>query len=74
MQDQIMELLIEKDDVSWQSILNELVRTEKMDPWDIDVSHLTHKYIETVKNLKKADFRLSGKVLLAAAMFLKIKL
>lgn len=73
MQDEILEMLVEKDDVSWQSILNELVRSEKMNPWDVDVSALSQKYLETVVKLKKMDFRISGKVLLAAALLLKFK-
>jgi segregation and condensation protein A len=49
------------------------VRTEQVDPWDIDISLLSQKYIEVVKKLHEFDFRLSGKVLLAAAILLHIK-
>lgn len=73
MQEEILKMLIEKDDFSWQSILHELVRSEKMDPWDVDVSLLTQKYIDVLRNLQKMDFRVSGKVLLAAAILLKFK-
>ncbi len=72
-QDQIFNMLMDKDDVSWQSILLDLVRTEKMDPWDIDVSQLSRKYLDMIKKLKELDFRLTGKVVLAAALLLKIK-
>ncbi|HLC19474.1 MAG TPA: segregation/condensation protein A [Candidatus Nanoarchaeia archaeon] len=68
-----IQLLLEKDDVTWKQILYDLVRNEQMNPWDIDVSVLSQKYIETIKNLKQHDFRISGKVLLAAAILLKIK-
>ncbi len=71
--EQIFELLFEKDEVTWQSIMQELVKSEDMNPWDVNVSELTKKYIETIKKLKELDFRLSGKVLLAAAILLKIK-
>ncbi len=73
MQEEILKMLIEKDDVSWQSILHELVRTERMNPWDVDVSMLTQKYIDVISKLQKMDFRISGKVLLAAAILLKFK-
>ncbi len=69
----IMKLLLEKDDVSWQQIIYELVRSEQMDPWDIDVSLLTKKYIEMLQKLKEMNFRISGKIVLAAAILLKIK-
>lgn len=70
---QIYEMLVDKDEISWQSLLNELIRTEQMDPWDIDVSLLTQHYINAIKTLKEHDFKISGKVLLAAAILLKIK-
>ena len=73
MQDQIFELLFEKDDITWQTILYDLVRSEKMNPWDIDISLLSNKYLYMVKTLKKLDFKVSGKVILAAAILLKLK-
>ncbi|MBW2980161.1 segregation/condensation protein A [Candidatus Woesearchaeota archaeon] len=71
--EQVFELLFNKDEITWQSILYDLVRTEQMDPWDVDVSQLTKRYLEMVKKLKETDFRISGKVLLAAAILLKMK-
>jgi segregation and condensation protein A len=73
MQDRIFKLVFEEDEVTWQSILYDLVRKEQMNPWDIDVSLLAQKYIEMLRKLQKTDFRISGKVLLAAAILLKIK-
>lgn len=72
-QQKIFDLLLDKDDITWQSIIYELIRTEQMNPWDIDISLLTNRYINIIKQLKKMDFRISGKVLLAAAILLKIK-
>ena len=72
--DRIFSILLSKaDEVTWQSIIYELVKTEQMDPWDIDVSVLTQKYIDMLRGLKEHDFRVSGKVLLAAAILLKMK-
>jgi segregation and condensation protein A len=71
--EKIFEILFEKDEVTWQSILYDLVKTEQMDAWDVDISLLTLKYIETVRKLKEMDLRISGKVLLAAAILLRIK-
>ena len=73
MQEKIFELLVNNDDIQWQTILYDLVKTEQMDPWDVNISTLTHKYIEIIKMLKEANLRLSGKVLLASAILLKIK-
>ena len=72
--DRIFSILFSKtDEITWQSIVYKLVKSEQMDPWDIDVSILTQKYIDMLRTLKEHDFRVSGKVLLAAAILLKIK-
>ena len=72
--DRIFNIIFSKaDEVTWQNIIFELVKTEQMDPWDIDVSILTQKYIDMLRSLKEHDFRISGKVLLAVAILLKMK-
>jgi segregation and condensation protein A len=71
--DKIHEILFNKDDVTWQTIIYELIKSEEIDPWDINISLLTQKYIEVIKNFKKFDFNISGKALLAAAILLRIK-
>ncbi|MBT7706313.1 segregation/condensation protein A [archaeon] len=73
MQDQILDMLLKEDEITWQTILFDLIKTEKMSPWDIDISLLTHRYIEIVKKLQEINFSLSGKVILAASLLLKIK-
>ena len=73
MQDKIFEMLFDKDEITWQTILYDLVREEKMNPWDVDISLLTQKYLKMLKKFKEMDFRLSGKIVLAAAILLKIK-
>lgn len=70
---EILTLLLEKDDLSWKTILYDLVTGEQMNPWDVDISRLTQKYIEAIKAMQAMDFRISGKILLAAAILLKIK-
>lgn len=72
--ERIFSIIFSKsDEITWQSIIYELVRSEEMDPWDIDVSILSQKYIDMLRSLKEHDFRVSGKVLLAAAILLKMK-
>lgn len=72
MQEQIYQL-IEQNEITWKSLLLDLVRNEHMDPWDVDISLLTQKYIQKASELKQTDLILSGKVLLAAALLLKLK-
>lgn len=73
MHNKIFEILFSNDDITWQSVLLELVKSEGMNPWDIDVSVLAQRYIEMLQTLKKLDFNITGKVVLAAALLLKVK-
>ncbi len=72
-QHKIFDMLMAQDELSWQNILRDLVKTEQMDPWDVDIKLLCDKFIETVKSFEKTNFNVSGKVLLAAAILLKMK-
>ena len=73
MHEQIYNMLIQKDEITWQSILLDLIKSEQMNPWDIDISLLSQKYLETVRNMQEANFFISGKILIACALLLKIK-
>ena len=58
----------------WQTIIYELINSEQLDPWDIDIITLTNKYFEKILALEQdPDFYSSSKVILAAALLLKIK-
>jgi len=57
----------------WQAIIYDLIHTEQLDPWDIDLVRLTAKYFEKIAEMEETDFYDSSKVLLAAALLLRIK-
>ncbi len=65
--------LITGEEVSWQAIIYDLIKTEQLDPWDIDISVLAERYIEIIKQLEEANFFVSSKVLLACALLLRLK-
>lgn len=71
-QDQIHDLLFNRE-VGWQEIIYDLINTEQLDPWNINILLLSDKYLEKVRAFEEADFFVSGKVLLAAALLLRIK-
>ena len=73
MQDQIYELLTKRDEVTWQSIIYELIKSEELDPWNINISLLAHRYLEAVRGLQGHNFFISGKVLLASSILLRMK-
>ena len=72
--DKIFEVIYsDKDEVMWKKILFDLVSADHMDPWNIDINLLSNRYIEKIRTLQKHDFRISGKVVLTAAILLKLK-
>ncbi|MBU3923719.1 MAG: segregation/condensation protein A [Nanoarchaeota archaeon] len=65
--------LITGEELSWQTIIYDLIKTEQLDPWDIDLGTLADKYIETIQQLEDSDFFISSKVLLACSLLLRLK-
>ncbi len=71
--EQLYEMLTNGREISWQAIIHDLINTEQLDPWNIDLILLANKYLEKIKELEEADFFISSKVLLAASLLLRIK-
>ena len=71
-QEQIHDILFSRE-IGWQEIIYDLINTEQLDPWDVDIIILTNGYLKKVQNLEEADFFVSSKVLLAASLLLRIK-
>ncbi|MEM1988818.1 MAG: segregation/condensation protein A [Candidatus Woesearchaeota archaeon] len=71
--DKIVQIILDNQNIDWQQVLFEVVKEENMNPWDIDIVLLTKRFIEIIKKLKEMDFNLSGKMILAAVLLLKMK-
>jgi segregation and condensation protein A len=71
-QDQFFDL-ITREELGWQAIIYDLIKTEQLDPWDIDIGVLADKYVEIIQQLEEADFFVSSKVLLACSLLLRLK-
>jgi segregation and condensation protein A len=69
----IFDMLFKEDEISWQSMIYSLIEEENMDPWDINVSVIAKRFLQSLRKLKDMDFRISGKVILASAILLRIK-
>lgn len=69
---QVFNILTGKDP-SWQGIIYELINSEQLDPWDIDITMLCRGYFEKIKEMEESDFFVSSKILLAASLLLRIK-
>lgn len=71
-QNQVHDLLFNRE-LGWQELIYDLINTEQLDPWNVNIIVLTDKYLEKINNLDETDFFVSSKVLLAAALLLRIK-
>jgi segregation and condensation protein A len=54
-------------------ILVQLAQTGQIDPWNLDLTAVADKYLQTVQQLKQSDLRLTGKTLLFLAILLRMK-
>ncbi|MFA6022643.1 MAG: segregation/condensation protein A [Candidatus Pacearchaeota archaeon] len=59
--------------LSWQEIIYDLINSEQLDPWDIDLVLLSQKYMEKIRELEEANFTISSKVLIVSSLLLRIK-
>jgi segregation and condensation protein A len=71
-QEEIHDLLFNRE-IEWQDIIYDLINTEQLDPWDIDLIILTERYFKKIEELEEGEFFISSKVLLAASFLLRIK-
>ncbi len=71
-QEEIQDLLFSRE-IEWQDIIYDLINTEQLNPWDIDLVVLTEKYFQRIHEMEERDFFVSSKVLLAASFLLRIK-
>ena len=71
-QNQLYDILTSKEP-TWQAIIYELIQTEQLDPWDVDITLLAGRYLEKIRELEDDNFFVSSKVLLAASLLLRIK-
>ena len=57
----------------WKSILLDLVKKERMDPWNIDLVDLTQKYLDRVRKMQENNLYVPANALLACAILLNMK-
>src|SRR3989344_91024 len=71
-QQQVHDLLMGRE-ISWQEIIYDLINTEQLDPWDINIVILSDGYLTKIQKIEETDFFISSQVLLAAAFLLRLK-
>ncbi|MGC8688336.1 MAG: segregation/condensation protein A [Candidatus Micrarchaeia archaeon] len=58
---------------TWKELLIELVETNRIDPWNIDISRIVEDYIAIIKQMEFLDLRVPANIVLAASTLLYIK-
>jgi segregation and condensation protein A len=67
----LLEMILKEE--SWEELIYNIVSYEGLDPWDIDIIELTDSFLNYIDGLKFLDFRIPAKVVLVAAILLKLK-
>jgi len=71
-QDQVYDLILNKE-IGWKEIIFDLINTEQLDPWNIDIGVLADKFFQKMEEYENIDFFISSNVMLAASLLLRIK-
>ncbi len=71
-QEQVHSIVFSRE-IGWQEIIYDLINSEQLDPWNIDIIVLTNSYMKKLQEYEEESYFVSSKVLLAAALLLRIK-
>ncbi len=58
---------------TWREFLVELVETNRLDPWDIDIVKVVDSYISAIKKMQIMDLHIPANIILAASILLRMK-
>ncbi len=71
-QEQVHSIVFSRE-IGWQEIIYDLINSEQLDPWNVDIIILTNNYMKKLQQYEEDNYFISSKVLLAAALLLRIK-
>lgn len=58
---------------TWKQLLLDLIVTERLDPWNIDIVKISDGFLKKVRDMKKLDLHIPANVILASAILLRYK-
>ncbi|MEW6723101.1 MAG: segregation/condensation protein A [Candidatus Micrarchaeota archaeon] len=58
---------------TWKDVLLELISSNSIDPWNIDLLALSDAFIRKVRDMERMDFAVQANVILAASILLRYK-
>lgn len=66
-----IERIVEKP--TWKQILSDLIISEQLDPWNIDISKIADGFLKKVREMKKLDLFVPANIILASSILLRYK-
>ncbi len=58
---------------TWREVLIDLVATNRLDPWDIDLVKVVDGYLSAIRRMKHLELRIPANIILAASILLRMK-
>jgi len=58
---------------TWRELLVELVESNRLDPWNIDIVSVVDAYIAAVRKMRVMDLHIPANIILAASILLRMK-
>ncbi len=58
---------------TWRELLIELIETNRLDPWDIDIIKVVDGYIAAIRKMQILDLHIPANIILAASILLRMK-
>ncbi len=58
---------------TWREVLIDLVATNRLDPWDIDLVKVVDGYLAAIRRMKVLELRIPANIILAASILLRMK-
>ncbi len=66
-----LEAMVSKP--TWKMLLLELISTERVDPWDVDIKSVADAFVKRVREMEKMEFSVPANIILASAILLRYK-
>ena len=58
---------------TWREVLMELVESNSIDPWNIDIGKIANEYVQTIRKMKVMELHIPANMTLAASILLRMK-
>ena len=58
---------------TWREVLMELVESNSIDPWNMDIGKIANEYVQTIRKMQVMDLHIPANMTLAASILLRMK-